>query len=100
VALIAPILWRNQAQRASREVIIGRKGLVLNGAFHTWIAPLNKLTEVQFHSEPSGQTLEFTIRTLNKASLIWYQENPVIVPVPKGHEEMARSVVAVLSKKS
>jgi hypothetical protein len=90
VAFISPILWRRQAQHASREVIIARNGLVLNGALHTWVPPLNQLEGVQFNNTLNEKTLEFNIRYLSRTSGIEYSTYTVSVPVPPGKEQDAQ----------
>jgi hypothetical protein len=93
VAFSAPIIWKRQAQRAARDVIIARNGVVLNGALHTWVAPLNKLTGVQFRQESGVRDLEFEIQYMARASVTNYATYTVSIPVPAGKEAEAQDVV-------
>jgi hypothetical protein len=90
VAFFAPILARRQALRASREVIIARNGLVLNGALHTWVAPLNKLVGVQYQADANGRSLNFEIRYLTRASMTATTTYIVTVPVPAAQQQQAQ----------
>ncbi|HEX7556727.1 MAG TPA: hypothetical protein VF338_08895 [Leptolinea sp.] len=93
VAWITPILWHRQALHSSREVIIARNGLVLNGALHTWVAPLNRLESVRFNTGSGENTLEFEIRYLTRASITLHSSYIVSVPVPAGKETLAQQTL-------
>jgi membrane protein YdbS with pleckstrin-like domain len=93
VAFITPVLWRQQAERSSREVIIARSGLVLNGGLHTWVRPLNRLESVQFNETPGEKALEFEIGAMSRAGMAAYTPYTVIVPLPAGQEADAQRIV-------
>ncbi len=93
VAFFAPILARQQALRASREVIIAHSGLVLDGTLHTWVKPLNKLAGVQYQTDAAGHNLLFEIHYLSRTSITATESYTVTVPVPTSHHLQAQKVV-------
>jgi membrane protein YdbS with pleckstrin-like domain len=97
VAWLAPRLQRRQAKRSSQEVIISRSGLVLSGAFHTWVAPLNRLGGVSFREGPGESVLEFRIRSASWLGSSSGAAELVRVAVPPDQQEAARQVVIELS---
>ena len=93
VAAIAPAAWRKEAQRSSREVVIAHNGVVINGALHTWVPPLNRLENVQLNDTSGQKTLDFKIRSLSKTSLSGYTTYTVSIPVPPGMETDVQKAV-------
>ena len=96
IAFLAPILWHRQASKASREVIISRDGVVMNGALSTWKPPFEQLKSVKFIEGLGEPTLVFTIRYLSRISLVAHEN--VVVPVPASEQEAARRVVSMLNR--
>ena len=97
VAFLAPILWRRGASKASRQVIISRNGVVMNGALHSWKGPLERLVGVEYNQDPDGPALVFSIRYPSRVEPVTGSIETVIVPVPLGEQEAARRVLSSLS---
>jgi amino acid transporter len=93
VAFLAPILWRRQASKASRQVIISRSGLVMNGVLHSWKGPFERLVGVEYQQDLDGPALVFSIRYLSRIEPATGSTETVIVPVPPGEQEAARRVM-------
>jgi hypothetical protein len=96
IAAAAPGLWKRRARRASREVLISREGVILNGALHSWGDPANRLVSVKLAKDPAEMVLEFSIRHLSRASLTASIAETVSVPVPADQYGAAQQVVAAL----
>jgi hypothetical protein len=98
VPLLALFAWgvpRLAYQRAIRDganVYIGKEGLFVNGAFHTWKQPLTDLRNVRFNRQTKSPALEFDIRTLTRLGVTYFKTYTVRVPVPVGQEEQAERV--------
>ena len=95
-AWLTPIFWRRRALKASREVIISRHGVLLNGALHSWSGPLEGLESVHFQAEPPGPALVFSIRAPSRAEASGYTTQTLIVAVPAGKQDAAQNVVNTL----
>jgi len=95
VAFLAPIVWRRGASKASRQVIISRNGVVMNGALHSWKGPLERLVGVEY-KDLDGPALVFSIRYPSRIEPVTGSIETVIVPVPLGEQEAARRVVSSL----
>jgi hypothetical protein len=95
-AIFVPILWRRRASRAGQEVVIGRGGLVMNGALQTWSGPFDQLADIAFQEGPDGAALVFSIRSLSRGSVTGYITREVVVPVPLGEQAAAQRVVEAL----
>jgi len=93
-ALGLPRLYARQALRSSREVYIGTHGVYINGAYHSWAAPLARLDSVALVDGWPDLFIRF--RMQHRVAMGQYQTESVQVPVPPGQEDAARRVVAVL----
>ncbi len=95
-AWLVPIFWRRRALKASREVLISRKGVVLNGAMHSWNGPFESLEGVYFQEDPAEPALVFSIRYLSRTDVSGHSTQTLVVPVPPGEQDAARRVVDAL----
>ncbi len=86
-------VMRRQLQSASREVIVGTDGLMLNGVLHVWSAVLTWLAGVDLDPGPPG-TLAVTYAYLARFGP---QYVTVALPVPRSALPLARQVVERLS---
>ena len=92
-----PHLQHRRALGSSGEAYVAEDGLVINGALHTWDAPLaghsyGALEEVRLVEDGTQPCLVFSLRSLSRASATLYQAYSVEVPVPPGNEAAARWV--------
>jgi hypothetical protein len=87
-----PPLQYRRALRSSHEAYIAGNGLYINGALHTWNAPLAGLDDVSFVEENHAARLVFSLRYLTRGGTIGYETYTVEVPVPRGEEETARRI--------
>ncbi|HSJ58135.1 MAG TPA: hypothetical protein VLC95_13210 [Anaerolineae bacterium] len=99
-ALGMPVLQARRARGSSHEALIAENGLYVNGALHTWNAPLALLDGVSMVEEEAPARLVFSLRSLSRASATAYQSYSVEVPVPAGEEGTARKIVAHFGKAS
>lgn len=98
VAYLAPRIERNRARRAARDVYIGRKGIMVQGALHAWGTPLERLDAVAYEATSQGGELQFTLSSLSSVGVPHYESRSVRVPVPAGHEEAARAAARQLQE--
>ena len=87
-----PFLQYRRAMRSSREAYIAANGLYINGALHTWNAPLAGLDDVSLVADGEGARLVFSLRYVTRVGTTGYETYTVEVPVPRGEEETARRV--------
>jgi hypothetical protein len=95
-AWLVPVFWRRRALKASREVIISRNAVVLNGALHSWSGAFEQLDGVYFQEDPPDPALVFSIRYLSRGDLSGSSTQTLVVPVPPGAQDAARRVVDAL----
>ncbi|MBN1659048.1 MAG: hypothetical protein JXA93_11625 [Anaerolineae bacterium] len=93
-ALGMPLVQARRARASSHEAFIAENGLYVNGALHTWNAPLALLDGVSLAEEETVARLVFSLRSLSRASATAYQSYTVEVPVPPGEEGRAREIIA------
>jgi hypothetical protein len=87
-----PYLQYRRAMRSSHEAYIATNGLYINGALHTWNAPLAGLDDVSLVEDAEGVRLVFNLRYRTRVGTTGYETYTVEVPVPRGEEETARRV--------
>jgi hypothetical protein len=87
-----PRLAYRRAVQDGADVYIGRDGVFVNGALHTWKQPLTDLRRVRFNRQTNPPALEFDIRTLTRLGVTYFKTYTVTVPVPAGQEEQAENV--------
>ena len=87
-----PYVEHRRALRSSGEAIIAENGLFVNGALHTWNAPLAMLDGVALVEDGRQVRLVFGLRSLSRTSATGYDAYSVEVPVPPGQEAEARRV--------
>jgi len=85
------VQWR-RALSSSGEAIIADNGLYINGALHTWNAPLAILDDVALVEDGTQARLVFSLRSLARTSATAYEAYSVQVPVPPGETATARRV--------
>lgn len=93
-AFLVPVVQHRRALRSSGEALIAANGLYINGALHTWNAPLAGLDGVSLLEDGDPSRLVFHLRTLSRANATLYESYTVEVPVPPGELEKARQVEA------
>ena len=91
-----PGVQHRRAMRSSHEAYIATNGLYLNGALHTWNAPLAGLDDVSYVEDGHGVRLVFHLRSLTRVGWVRYEPYSVEVPVPRGEEGAAREVAQLL----
>ena len=89
-----PFVQYRRARTSSHEALIAENGLYINGALHTWNAPLALLDGVSLEEEPPAARIVFYLRSLSRASADAYESYTVEVPVPAGEEDQAREITA------
>jgi len=87
-----PRLAYRRAVQDGADVYIGRDGVFVNGALHTWKQPFTDLRCVRFNRQAKPPALEFDIRTLTRLGVAYFKTYTVAVPVPAGQEEQAENV--------
>ncbi|CAG0993314.1 hypothetical protein ANRL2_03370 [Anaerolineae bacterium] len=92
-----PRLAYRRAIQDGAGVYIGKDGVFVNGAFHTWKQPFTDLRRVRFNRQAKPPALEFDIRTLTRLGMVYFKTYTVRVPVPAGQEEQAENVVRALA---
>lgn len=88
VAWIVPRLTRRRNLKALGEVYIGRSGIYMNGAVHTWNLPGSRFESAAFIEKPFP-LLVFVYSYLmvaGRALYVFRQAATVRVPVPRGRE--------------
>jgi len=90
-----PQLAYRRALQDGAEVYMGKDGVFVNGALHTWKQPFTDLRRVRFHRQAKPPALEFdTLRgTLTRLGVVYFKTYTVAVPVPAGQEEQAENAV-------
>lgn len=91
--LLGGRVMRRQLEPASREVIVGTDGLMLNGVLHVWSAMLTWLAGVDLDQGPPA-TLEVSYAYLARFGP---QYVTVMLPVPQSALPLARQVVEQLA---
>jgi len=87
-----PRLAYRRAVQDGADVYIGKDGVFVNGALHTWKQPFTDLRRVRFNRQAKPPALEFDIRTLTRLGVVHFKTYTVAVPVPAGQEEQAENV--------
>lgn len=87
-----PQLAYRRAVQDGAEVYIGKDGVFVNGALHTWKQPFTDLRRVRFNRQAKPPALEFDIRTLTRLGVAYFKTYTVAVPVPAGQEQPAENV--------
>lgn len=85
---------RRQLEPASREVIVGTDGLMLNGVLHVWSAILTWLTDVDLETGPPA----VLVVTYAYLARFGPQYVTVALPVPEAAVPLARQVVEQLGQ--
>jgi hypothetical protein len=91
VAWIVPRLTRRRHLKNAGEIYIGKSGISVNGAVHTWNIPGSRLESVAFTEKPLP-LLTFVYSYPMVAGRFLYvfrQAASVRVPVPRGRETEA-----------
>lgn len=84
-------LWRWRGG----EAIVGRRGLIFNGALHVWAVPLTRLVGAQVAGEPPALVVAY--RYLGRAGA---QTVTVTLPAPDAARQEAARAAAALSAQS
>jgi hypothetical protein len=92
--LLGQRVQRRQMQPRSREVIVGTRGLMVNGVLHVWSAPLTWLSEVSKDPGPPP-TLVVTYAFLGRAGP---QYVSVMLPLPARDSELGDTIVDRLGR--
>ncbi len=89
-----PRLAYRRALQDGADVYIGKDGVFVNGALHTWKQPFTDLRRVRFNRQAKPPALEFdTLRgTLTRLGVVHFKTYTVAVPVPSEQEEQAENV--------
>jgi len=96
-ALLAPGAHARRALRSSGEAYIGREGLFLNGAYHTWVGRMARLEGVALEGEEADARLVLRLGALSGPGYLHWSTYTVIVPIPAGERAAAEQVVAALT---
>ena len=92
VAWATPRLAYRRALQAGADVYIGKDGVYVRGALHTWKQPFTHLKRVKLELDREQPALQFDIRYLTRLGLLHYETQTVEVPVPRGQESKAEEV--------
>ena len=101
VAIVAPRLTYRRLKKGSGQVYLGKSGIYLNGAVHTWNLIGSRLESVELIQKPFPM-LVFVYSYLMMAgrSLFFFRQYASVhVPVPDGKEAEATKVVNSYIKK-
>lgn len=85
-----PYVQYRRAVRSTHEAYVAENGLYINGALHTWNAPLAALDGVSLVEDGAEARLVFSLRY--RTGIGATETYTVEVPVPPGQEETARRV--------
>jgi hypothetical protein len=92
-ALGIPYLRARAARRTTPEAYVGRRGVLINGAYHSWQPPWAALDSVALRQDPTDARLVFSLRALTGPGWLHWVPYTIEVPVPPGEIAAAKRIV-------